>query len=125
MEEGCMKESKVGQYWWSNDDEYYHNGPFDTLEECVADIKENKDEANEEVFIGFTEEVFGVYAGDILDYINDKAAEFYPENVAIFKDGFEEKLQELINDNVTAEITARVSATGVYSVVKDNWVRKY
>ncbi len=124
-----MKEHRVGQYWWSNDNEHYPNGPFDTLEECVADIKENKDEVMEEyggeVYIGCTDELFGVWAGDILDFIYDKAAEFYPENEAIFKDGFEEKLQNLINENVTATITARISATGIYSVVKDNWVGKY
>lgn len=102
---------------WSNNDEVFHNGTFDTLEECLEDARVNS--VSPVVYVGETKEPdvrLDGFGGDIVDTITDTLYDEVGECCDSFSPGKEE-IKEL-DEQVQEVVKKWLEKVGGFSCFK-------
>jgi hypothetical protein len=128
------EEITKGKYWWSATAGGFSGfGQFDTIEECIEDIEDSSDEwedyyADQEtdlIPIGIATSVYNV--GDLIDVIKDRIADealsFSCDSEASFSKDFDEKLKDLLINEVDFGAQAAIQEVGCYNVKTHEFIK--
>jgi hypothetical protein len=118
-------EQKPKKYWYGINDENYDSGPYDSIDECIASARADKEAIIEDtdgggfVYIGVETRKFKVRPDWIRDCIESWYYDFLPDCEVEFDKDFDEQLEKLIKEKVHFSSEVALIEIGQYDVIND------